>query len=507
MTLAIILIYLVAVLAIGAVSHRLFKGTGEDYFVATRTIGPFILLMSLFGTHMTAFAMLGASGEAYHKGIGVFGLMASSSALIAPAIFLFIGTRAWRLGSRFGYLTQVQYLRDRWGSDALGLLMFVVLIGFMIPYLLIGVMGAGITMYQITDGQVPEWAGALILCIVVLAYVTYGGLRGTAWANTFQTLVFMALGAVTFFVIVNKLGGLKHALTLVAEREPDLLVRGEKINPLRFLTFMLIPLSVGMFPHIFMHWLSAKSAESFRYPIMFYPLCIAVVWVPSVLLGILGNLDFPALAGPAANSVLVKMINLHAPEYLAGLLAAGVFAAVMSSLDSQSLSLGTMFTQDIVRHYGFHDKMSERQQVLVGRLFVVGVLTVTYILSLICNRSIFKLAIWSFTGFASLLPIVLAAMFWQRSTAVGAICSVLSVVAAWLYFFIQGWQSPEYTVGDSGVMPVAVTFGISVLAMVAGSLLSAPPDSATIARFFPEPATANKSVVGLGTASQLRILK
>ncbi|MCZ6600389.1 MAG: sodium:solute symporter family protein, partial [Acidobacteria bacterium] len=64
MTLAVILAYLALVLAIGLLSNRLFRGTGEDYFLATRTIGPFLLLMSLFGTHMTAFSLLGAAGEA-----------------------------------------------------------------------------------------------------------------------------------------------------------------------------------------------------------------------------------------------------------------------------------------------------------------------------------------------------------------------------------------------------------------------------------------------------------
>ena len=69
MTLAVILVYLALVLSIGLFSPRLLRGTGEDYFLATRTIGPFVLLMSLFGTNMTAFALLGASGEAYHAGI------------------------------------------------------------------------------------------------------------------------------------------------------------------------------------------------------------------------------------------------------------------------------------------------------------------------------------------------------------------------------------------------------------------------------------------------------
>ena len=59
MTLFIIAVYMALVLAVGALSHRMFRGTGEDYFLATRSIGPFVLLMSLFGTQMTAFALLG----------------------------------------------------------------------------------------------------------------------------------------------------------------------------------------------------------------------------------------------------------------------------------------------------------------------------------------------------------------------------------------------------------------------------------------------------------------
>ena len=142
MTLTVIGIYLLLVLCVGALSHRLFRGTSEDYFVASRTIGPFLLLMSLFGTNMTAFAILGASGEAYHEGIGVFGLMASSSALIIPSVFYFVGTRLWALGKRHGFMTQVQYFRARWESSWLGLVLFVVLIALLIPYLLIGGMAA-----------------------------------------------------------------------------------------------------------------------------------------------------------------------------------------------------------------------------------------------------------------------------------------------------------------------------------------------------------------------------
>ncbi len=484
MTTAIILCYLGLVLLIGILSNRLFRGTGEDYFVASRSIGPFLLLMSLFGTNMTAFAILGASGEAYHTGIGVFALMPSGAALIIPTVFFFIGTRVWALGKRHNFLTQVQYFRQRWDSDGLGLLLFIVMIALLIPYLLIGVMGGGITLAQITKGQIPQWVGGLLVCGVVLTYVSFGGMRGTAWANAFQTLVFMILGGVAFFVIVDKLGGLDQAMAQIAEKHPELLIKGDHINPLKLLTYTCIPLSVGMFPHLFTHWLTARSARTFRYPLMFYPLCIAIVWIPSVLLGIFGQIDFPGLKGPAANSVLVKMIDLHAPGVLAGLLAAGVFAAIMSSLDSQVLSISNMFTQDVVRHYRKGDALSEEQQVRWGRLFVFFIFAITYALSLISARSIFTLAVWSFTGFSALFPVVVAALYWKRSTKYGAFASVITVAVLWSYFFFQGWKVPGYTIGMSGVMPVAVILAASAAAMVIVSLMTRPPDKETIGKFF-----------------------
>ena len=239
-----------------------------------------------------------------------------------------------------------------------------------------------------------------------------------------------------------------------------------------------------MFPHIYAHWLTAKSAESFKLPIVAYPICLAIVWVPSVLLGVIGAAQVSGLQGPAANTILVQLISIHAPEILAGLLAAGVFAAVMSSLDSQTLAISTMFTRDVVGHWT-GGELSDRRQVLLGRLFVTAVLLVTFALSLVANRSIFALGVWSFSGFAALAPLPFAALFWKRSTALGAYASVFTVAVLWIFFFTQGNDQPSYTVGGTGVMPVVVMLGASVLAMVLGSLASAPPDTERLDKFFP----------------------
>ena len=132
----IVFLYLAVVLYIGVFAFRRAATPQEveDYFLAGRSLGPFVFLMSLFGTNMTAFAILGTSGHAFHNGIVTFGLMASSSALVIPLCLFLIGTRVWALGKRYGFITPVQLFRDRWECSHIGTVIFAVQAALLVPY-------------------------------------------------------------------------------------------------------------------------------------------------------------------------------------------------------------------------------------------------------------------------------------------------------------------------------------------------------------------------------------
>lgn len=656
--LIIICAYLSLLLALGAFAGKLFRGTSEDYMLASHTIGPFLLLMSLFGTTMTAFALVGSSGEAYKEGIGVYGMLASSSGIIHSLCFFLIGIRLWSFGRKYGYTTQIQYFRDRFESDRIGILLFPILVGLVVPYLLIGVMASGTVISAITEGAfenafaehdygIPPWLGSLVICIVVLIYVFFGGMRGTAWANAFQTMVFMALGIVTFSMIAEKIGGVDSASAAVLEEHPTHLMRAvdedeqaayerqyeqwqrlawynwavdtgrleltdeqqaeaheaiapgppwqrpfnerraeanfafnqgllddltpeekkiaevlqndrvlpdplpedfltrpfeefpeadwepralaffegqighpretdkmtrkqatgryramrwapeapEGINPWAFLTYLFIPLSVGMFPHLFQHWLTAKSASSFKLPVVAHPLFIAIVWVPCVLIGVWATSaampDNPRvpLVPPHfnPNGVLAYMVGQLTTEVLGGFLTAGILAAIMSSLDSQFLCIGTIFTEDVVLHYGGKKRFSDRQVVVMARCFIIGIVAVTYILSQLEVRRVFTLGVWCFSGFASLFPLVFASIYWKRMTKAGAYACIIAAFATWLWLFAESefGGRPDYLF--LGVMPVTVMITASTTALVLVSLLTRPPSETTLAKFFNRP--------------------
>ncbi|MCG8461535.1 MAG: hypothetical protein MI919_35085, partial [Holophagales bacterium] len=96
----------------------------------------------------------------------------------------------------------------------------------------------------------------------------------------------------------------------------------------------------------------------------------------------------------------------------------------------------------------------------------------------------FGMAVSSFTGFASLFPLLVAALYWRRATRAGALAALATVIVLWLYFFLDGWTTPGYSVGGTGVLPVAVITAASAVVLVVVSLVTRPPSDATLHRFF-----------------------
>jgi len=532
----VVFLYLAIVLYIGIFAFRQAKGKeeAEDYFLASRSLGPFVFLFSLFGTNMTAFAILGSSGHAFSNGIVTFGLMASSSAFVIPLTIFLIGTRVWALGKKYGFMTPVQMFRDRWECGHIGTVIFAVQSVLLVPYIIIGIMGGGTTLYTISGGIVPFWFGGAIVAMVVMSYVFFGGMRGTAWVNTFQTVLFLLFGAIALIVIGVAMGGFQTAAQAIQSSPMANLLTRERISPYYFFSYTFIPLSAIAFPHILIFCLTARKMNQFKKTVIFYPLCIMAIWLPCVFLGVMANrvTDIPQIRAKqearrvlatqgktmepekrdelrdaaAGDDVIMLLLQRYAPLWLAGLLGAGIMAAVMAS-DSQILALSTMFTEDVFAYYGGKKRFGEAVQVQTGRMFIVLITLFSYAIALRAPETIFELAIqYAFSGFAALSPLLVAALFWKGSTKWGALAvtvwTALTVVAVAIFqaavpapapgpatvvWSLGGAEVLSRTPGGTavfGFMPVVPMVIVSVLLMVLVSLATARPRETTLARYF-----------------------
>ncbi len=533
----VVFLYLAAVLYIGIFAFRKAssKEKAEEYFLANRSLGQFVFLFSLFGTNMTAFAILGSSGHAFSNGIVTFGLMASSSGLVIPLTIFLIGTRVWALGKKYGFMTPVQMFRDRWECAHIGTVIFAVQAVLLVPYIIIGIMGGGTTLNAVSGGLVPYWFGGAIVALVVMGYVFFGGMRGTAWVNTFQTVLFLLFGVIAIFVIGAGMGGFRTAAQqMLASPALAPLFTRERISPLYFFSYTFIPLSAIAFPHILIFCLTARKMAQFKKTVIFYPLCIMAIWLPCVFLGVMANrvTDVPQIRAKqearrvlatqgrnltpeqrdelreqsAGDDVILRLLERFAPLWLAGLLGAGIMAAVMAS-DSQILALSTMFTEDVFAYYGGKSRFGEAVQVQTGRLFVIILTLLAYAVALRAPETIFELAIqYAFSGFAALSPLLIAALFWKGSTKWGALAVALwtsfAVVAVAVFQAVVPAPAPGpplvmFSLGSTevlsrtpggtsvfGFMPVVPMVIGSALLMVVVSLLTQKPKAETVARYF-----------------------
>jgi solute:Na+ symporter, SSS family len=266
----VVFAYLGVVLYVGIFAFRRgAKNSAEDFFVANRSLGTFVFLLSLFGANMTSFSILGASGLAFRSGIMVYGLMASISAIVLPLMLFLVGTRIWAIGKKFGHVTQVQIYRDRWDDTGhVGTVIFILQALMLVPYIIIGVMGGGETMQNISGGEIPYWAGGLVVALVVMSYVFFGGMRGTAWVNTLQTLMFLVFGTIAFIIIARGIGGFGSAVQTMADAK-DMHLTRSRIPKGQWLSYALIPLSSIMFPHIAIFCLTARKLTSFKKTVIF----------------------------------------------------------------------------------------------------------------------------------------------------------------------------------------------------------------------------------------------
>jgi SSS family solute:Na+ symporter len=461
--------------------------------------------------------------------------MASSSGLVIPLTIFLVGTRVWALGKKYGFMTPVQMFRDRWECGHIGTVIFVVQAVLLVPYIIIGIMGGGTTLNVISGGVVPYWFGGAIVALVVMSYVFFGGMRGTAWVNTFQTILFLTFGVIAIVVIGVGMGGFRSAANamLASPALAPLLTR-ERISPLYFFSYTFIPLSAIAFPHILIFCLTAEKMNHFKKTVIFYPLCILAIWLPCVFLGVMANrvTDIPQIKErqearrvlatqgkamapeardelrekAAGDDVIMLLLQRYAPLWLAGLLGAGIMAAVMAS-DSQILALSTMFTEDVFAFYGGKRRFGEAVQVHTGRIFIVIITIVAYAVALRAPETIFELAIqYAFSGFAALSPLLMAALFWKGSTKWGALAvtlwTVASVVAVAVFqhavpapapgpplvaWAIGGTEVLSRTAGGTavfGFMPVVPMVLVSGLLMVIVSLLTSKPKQSTIAKYF-----------------------
>lgn len=186
---------------------------------------------------------------------------------------------------------------------------------------------------------------------------------------------------------------------------------------------------------------------------IFYPLICTVVFFIPIAIGVLGRLSLPDLAGKQADRVLPMIITLVSGDTMSALVMACGLAALMSTMDSQLLTLSSIFTKDIVPLAGGKQVKGN----VIGRVFVIFLSLAGLALAYNPPATILQIATQTFTGLAVLFPTVIFGLYLRRARTLPAISSILCGEGMILLYYFG-------LIPTGGFLPVvsimAVTFAV-----------------------------------------------
>jgi len=426
--------YFLVVMAIGWVARTRWKSTPETYFLANRQFGTLVLLGTMAATNFSAFTVFGTSGAGYRDGYAFFPIMGFGTGFMALTFWI-IGRKIRRVGQRSNLVTPPELVKTLYQSPALSLLFAVVMIIFTIPYLALQPMAAGYALEELVG--LPYFGGCLLVTGIILLYTLRGGLRAVAWTDLFQGVFMFCLLAVSTLMIASHFGGFLEANQKVLAVNPDLFSRpggsGKYTLGIWFSFLMLWFFCDPMFPQLFQRFFAARDDRAIGKTMVLYPLVCTVLFFFPISIGVMGHLAFPDLAGKGADKILPLVLTSISGDFMAALVIAAGMAALMSTMDSQLLTLSSIFTRDIL-------PLVRREQAATstaGRLAVLGLSLAGLALAYKPPATILQIATQTFTGLAVLFPTVIFGLYLKRVYAPAAIGSILAGEGVLVLFYLK----------------------------------------------------------------------
>lgn len=474
MTVRIIVVgfYLLVVLAVGLAARRRGRGASTScasgYYLAGRLLGPLAVLATMAATNFSGFTVVGFAGAGYRIGMAFYPVMAVGTGLMAVS-FAIIGLPAHRIGRRLGLVTPAELIGARFGRGPAGVTATAMAL-FTLPYLAIQPMAAGYALEALLG--LPYVVGAGLVTAIVALYVLAGGLRSVVWTDFAQGVLMTAVLATGFVVVARATGG--GAFAALVDRFPALAARpggdGSLILGVWASYMLLWFLADPMLPQLFQRFYASRSERPIVVSMALYPVVTAVLFFFPVAIGALGRLHVDGLAGRDADRILPMLMERFGGDWLAALACAGLIAGIMSTMDSQLLTMGSVIERDVFgrgRTHGGSGAEAGRPMVtngpgegqgIAGRLAIVAMALGGFLLSVRPPATILSVATQAFAGLAVLLPAFFAALYSRRVSATGVVVSIVAgeVVVALSHLGVVTWP---------GVLPVVPAVAAATLVL------------------------------------------
>ncbi|MGI6105671.1 MAG: sodium/proline symporter PutP [Raoultibacter sp.] len=447
------ILYFIAVIAIGFFYRKRSNASSENYFIGGRKLGPWLTAFSAEASDMSGWLLMGLPGVAYFTG---------ASDAMWTAIGLAIGTYLnWKLVAKRlrkysevadNAITLPDYFSNRFGDTKKILMTIAALVILLFFSIYLGSCFVTVGKLFSTLFGLDYAVMMIVGAFVVFLYTFVGGYLSVSTTDLMQgTLMFFAL-IIVFIGSVAQAGGVDNTIAFL-QSIPGFLSGTEIAAPIVndagqqvveggqalfgpageygiIAIVSCLAWGLGYFgmPQVLVRFMSISHSDEIKKSRV-----IAMVWVVislgcAVCIGLIGRAVMPTefLTQSAAENVFIVLSQMILPAFVCGLVVSGILAASMSSSSAYMIISSSAVAQNIFKGL-FKKDASDRQIMIVARLTMVVILIFGIFIALDENSSIFMVVSYAWAGFgASFGPLVLLSLYWRRTNLPGALAGMIT---------------------------------------------------------------------------------
>ncbi len=467
LALGVFIITLLIPVAVGLLAILKTKSQ-SDFFIGGRAMNSFVVGLSAVSSGRSSWLVLGVSGMAYMSGIGAIWAIVGYTVVEAWQ-FIYLGRRLRNETQRMDSITLLDYFESRFDDKTrlLRITGVIIMIIFITAYVAAQFNAGAKSLSTALD--ISLVLSLAFSGLLVMVYMVLGGYVAVAYNDVVRALI-MLIGLVVLPVVgIINIGGIGIMKEMIYQLNPahlDLFSLGTGV----IIGFVGIGLGSPGQPHMLVRYMSIRDPKRLKYSAIFGTCWNIILGIGAVSIGLAGKLlipDMDRLPGGDPEMIYLVLSSDYFGPVLYGLLVGGVFAAILSTADSQLLVVASTFVRDLYEKVLARKReISERRKLYLSRGVVILSGLLALFLAWMAEELVFWLVLFAWGGLgAAFGPALIMSLFWKGATREGIVAGMIGgalICIGWYLWFKE----------QTGIYELIPAFAGALFLIVVVSLLT-----------------------------------
>ena len=424
------IVYIIAMLAVGYYFSRRNIGH-SDFLLGGKKIPGWVLAFSERATGESAWLLLGYTGFVYATGLsGIWVAVGITLGIVFS--WLFLAKRFMNDAEKYEVMTLPGYLAKRFPTHGKIIIWSatILIFSFMMFYFGAQIAGAGKTLFTVFN--IDPMIGMIGSIVVVLIIAYAGGFVSVVWTDMIQAIMMLAtlviLPIVALYTIYTKDLSISNALMTSGDEINSWTggITGFALGLLLFNNFAWFFGFLGGQPQLSARMMALKNKKEANTGSIVAILWTIFAYTGAFLIGITAITLYQDQSFADVETILPFMALDLLPPWIAGVLLAGILAAIISTADSQLLVMTSSVSEDIVTK-AMGKKLTEKQLVKLSRITIIIAGLVGLFIALTSESLVYLVVSWAWAGVGcTLSPAIILTFIWKRYSGIGVIATIVS---------------------------------------------------------------------------------